>query len=150
MSEQVPPAPKSATPSRMKIVVAAAALALGVVGFLMLPRAPTSNPMHWYLGRCMANVKQLGVAIAMFADDHNGSLPEKIEDISQYRGSYTKLICPSAKDQIHCSYALTGATNVWGASTNTIILLEVEANHYGKRVVLFDDGRVELRAASDL
>lgn len=136
--------------SRIKIVIIIATLILAIVGFLLLSRAPTANPMHGHLGRCMANVKQLGLSIAMFADDHNGSLPEKLEDIAQYRGSDRILICPLAKDQTHTSYALTGLTNVWGVSTNTIILLEVEASHNGKRVVLFDDGRVELKADSDI
>ena len=136
--------------SRIKVVIVIGTLILSVVGFVLLLRAPTNNPEYGRLGQCMSNVRQLGLAIAMFAQEHNGSLPEKLEDISQYHSSDKILFCPSAKDTTHFSYVLTGATNVWGVSTNIIILLEVERNHYGRRHVLFDDGHVELRSDSDI
>ena len=99
---------------------------------------------------CASNLRAIGVAIVGFAYDHDGQLPEKLEGISQYDASDKILFCPSAKDKARYSYELTGATNLWGVSSNTIILIEIEPNHYGRRHVLFDDGHVELKAASEL
>ena len=123
---------------------------MGVIGFLLFVRRATQSRDYAHVLICASNVKALGRAIAEFAREHNGKHPEKLEDISPYGGSNKTFVCPSANDKSHFSYVLTGATNVWGVSTNTIILLEVEPNHYGRRHVLFDDGRVELKADSNL
>ncbi|MGD0060603.1 MAG: hypothetical protein ABSD58_14395 [Verrucomicrobiia bacterium] len=138
------------TSSRVKSAIGIAILILSVVGILVLLQAPISNPVDGRLALCMAHERQLGLAIAMFAEDHGGTLPGTLEDLAPYHGSTNVLFCPSAKDRIQYSYVLTGATNVWGAGTNTIILLEFEANHRGKRVVLFDDGHVDLKVDSEL
>ena len=128
------------------LVLGGAGPFLGIV----LMRAPTTNPEFGRRAQCISNLKALGIAIAGFAQEHDGKLPEKLEDMSEYYGSDRILFCPSAKDKTHYSYVLTGATNVWGVSSNTIILIEIDPNHYGRRHVLFDDGRVELKASSEL
>jgi hypothetical protein len=136
--------------SRIKIVIAIATVVIGIIGFQVLSRSLTESRDYARTLNCASNVRALGIAIAEFAHEHNGKLPEKLEDIFP-QGSFNKILfCPSAKDKSHFSYVLTGGTNVWGVSTNIIILLEVERNHYGRRHVLFDDGHVELRADSNL
>jgi hypothetical protein len=135
---------------RIRIVIGIAMLILGVVGILVLLRAPTSNPEDGRLALCMAHERQIGLAIAMFAKGNDGRLPQTLEELAPYHSSNNLLFCPAAKDRTHYSYVLTGATNVWGVSSNIIILIEFEANHHGKRVVLFDDGHVDLKADSEL
>jgi hypothetical protein len=136
--------------SRIKIVIVIAVFILGVVGLLLLLRAPTVNPEDRRLAQCLSHERQIGLAIAMFASENNGRLPETLEDLVPYHSSNRIFFCPSATDQTRYSYVLTGATNVWRANTNTIILVEFAPNHSGRRHVLFDDGRVELKADSDL
>lgn len=135
--------------TRVKVVIVIAVLVIGVISFLMLSQESTQGRDYARTLICASNARALGVAIALFTQEHNGSLPEKLEDISPYCATNRILFCPSAKDQTNYSYVLTGATNVWGA-TNTIILLEFEPNHNGRRHVLFDDGRVALKKASEL
>jgi prepilin-type processing-associated H-X9-DG protein len=131
-------------------VIVVATVIIGIIGFQVLSRSLAQSRDYAHVLICASNVKALGIAIAAFAHDHDGKLPEKLGDLSQYHTSDKIFFCPSAKDQIHYSYALTGATNVWGVSTNIIILQEDESNHYGRRHVLFADGHVELWADSKL
>ncbi|HVM62306.1 MAG TPA: hypothetical protein VMV72_15715 [Verrucomicrobiae bacterium] len=147
MNEQVPPPLSNKGSAHAKVAIVIGVLVLGALALLLLLRAPTANRDYARTLICASNLKAIGIAIAGFARDHNGRLPEKLEDVSHYYTSEKMLFCPSAKDQIHYSYVLTGATNVWGVSSNTIIVIEVEPSHYGKRHVLYDDGRVELVAS---
>jgi hypothetical protein len=64
------------------VIVLATAI-LGIVGLLLLLEAPTSNAEYESMAQCLSKERQFGVAIAMFAQEHNGSLPEKIGDLSQ-------------------------------------------------------------------
>ncbi|MGD0015999.1 MAG: DUF4190 domain-containing protein [Verrucomicrobiia bacterium] len=94
---------------------------------------------------CMNNVKQISVACAMYADQHNGRLPRNFDDLKEVIHSTKIFICPSAKDKTHYSFAFTGATNLWQSAPDVVILREIEANHRGKRTLLYDDGHVEQR-----
>jgi hypothetical protein len=94
---------------------------------------------------CASNVKQIALACALYAEKHDGKLPHNLEDLQSVIQPAKVFMCRSAKDQNHYSYAFTGATNRWGVSSSIVILQEIEANHYGGRFVLYDDGRVELK-----
>jgi hypothetical protein len=115
-------------------------LVIAVLAF----RSSTEGRDYVHVLVCASNVKALGAAIGRFAEEHDGKLPEKLEDLSHYYSSEKILFCPSRKAQTRYSYMLTGATVTWRI-TNVVILVEIEPNHYGKRHVLFDDGRVELQ-----
>jgi prepilin-type processing-associated H-X9-DG protein len=93
---------------------------------------------------CFSNVRRIGLACQMYADDYSGSLPQSIDLLTNYVDSSKPFICPSAKDRTHFSYELTGVTQKWGG-TNDVVLLEVEPRHRGRRTVLYGDGRVELQ-----
>ncbi|MGD0650119.1 MAG: DUF4190 domain-containing protein [Verrucomicrobiia bacterium] len=135
---------------------AVAGLVIGAVGLVMIPmlaaillpgiiqdRAARVKSQEM---RCINNVKLIGLACRMYADDHDGKLPRTLDDLMPYTNNTTKhSVCPSAKNQNHYSYAFTGLTNVWGVSSDTVILHEIEANHRGKRTLLYDDGHVEQR-----
>jgi len=95
---------------------------------------------------CISHVKQIGIACEMYADDYSKSLPQDLNQLTKYLGNTkNNFFCPSAKDRIHYSYEFTGATNKWQDDPNIVILREIERNHRGRRVVLYDDGHVELQ-----
>lgn len=164
----VPPVPPSPTP-RPKwqlLLCGSIGLLLILITAVLLFRASTAeNRNYAHMLVCAGNLKAIGAAIAEFAKEHDGKLPETLDDLSHYYGSARKhegqpetdrnsnrrfsptLFCPSLKDKAHYSYMLTGATNVWGI-TNVVIVVEIESSHYGKRFVLFDDGEVKLSAPS--
>lgn len=121
----------------------AGGVSLLFIGYLLL------HPLHNERTKareadCLSNVKAIGFACAMYADSHDGRLPRDFDDLKNQITSDKLFICPSAKDQTHYSYAFTGATNIWGVSSSIVILREIEPNHRGKRVVLYDDGHFAL------
>jgi len=94
--------------------------------------------------RCVSNVHQVGWAISMYADVHDGRIPRDLSDLRQYLPNLDKvLICPAASDTNHYSYEFVGVTNKWNESPNLIVLQEIEPRHHGWRTALFDDGHVE-------
>jgi hypothetical protein len=95
---------------------------------------------------CLSNIHGIGFACGMYADSNDGKLPHNFADLKGLITSTKLFICPSARDQIHYSYELTGATNVFGVDSSVVILREIEPNHHGKRNVLYDDGHAELVA----
>jgi len=95
---------------------------------------------------CIMNVKQIGLSCALYADEHSGTLPRKLDDLKPYTPSTKPFICPQARDNTGYSYAFVGVTNKWQADPNLIILREIEANHRGRRAVLFDDGHAEMKS----
>ena len=118
-----------------------AILGLGLTCLLALNSAKESSRAT----DCLSNVHGIGFVCAMYAESHDGRLPRNFDDLTNELSSTKILICPSAKDQTHYSYAFTGLTNVWGVSSNVIILSEIRPNHHGRRVLLYDDGHVELK-----
>lgn len=96
------------------------------------------------LAGCISNIRSIGLACAKYADSHNGMLPRKFDDLKEVSAPTEWFICPSAKNRAHYSYEFTGATNIWGVSSNIVILREIEPNHHGLRVVLYDNGHVAL------
>lgn len=128
----------------------AGGVSLLFIGYLYLhPLSQVERPERLRARVCQQNVRLISEAIDMYAQEHAGNIPQRLEDLRVYLPNLDKLlICQSAKDQTHYSYTLTGLTNVWGVSSRIVILREIEPNHQGKRVLLFDDGHVELKADS--
>jgi hypothetical protein len=125
---------------------------LGGVGFLMIPLmvaillpALAAAREEARAANCLSNLKASGLGFAMYADMHDGKLPRNFDDVKEVITSTKIFICPSAKDQTHFSYAFTGATNLWQSDPGVVVLREIEANHHGKRTLLFNDGHVEQR-----
>ena len=145
MSDQpslVPPV--SPISSRSKIALTILVLVVGVVGCLMLLQPSAQNREYARTLVCASNLKALGRAIAVYAQEHDGRIPNSFDEMSNYLASASLLICPSTKDRTHWSYEFTGGTNVWGVSSNIVVLRETEPKHYSRRHVLFDDGSVLL------
>lgn len=114
-------------------------LAVGML-FLWAKRAKNRAPT----AQCVSNVHQIGLAVSMYADVHNGTIPRAFSDLRLYLPNLDKvLICPAARDTNRYSYEFVGVTNKWNESPNLIVLQEIEPRHRGWRTVLFDDGHVE-------
>jgi uncharacterized protein DUF4190 len=135
---------------------AVAGLILGAVSLVILPFVGIFAAMlipalsqARYKAReatCIMNVKQIGLSCALYADENNGKLPRKLDDLKPYTPSTKPFICPQASDITRYSYAFVGVTSKWQEDPKLIILREIEANHRGRRTVLFDDGRAELKS----
>jgi len=131
---------------------AMAGLIMGCVSFLMIPiigilaamLLPALNQAREKARQavCMSNLKQIGLACAMYADNHNDKLPRKFDDLLPYVGSSKIFFCPSARDSTENSYEFTGATNVWGVAPEVVIVREKSAHHRRCEIVLYDDGHV--------
>ena len=135
------------TPPRTKRFVTAVLilvnLGLGLACFTALNRSREDAR----LAGCISNIRSIGLACAKYADSLNGLLPRKFDDL---RGTFAApewFVCPSAKDRVHPSYEFTGTTNIWGVSSNIVIFREIEPNHHGLRVGLYDDGHFGLEHA---
>ncbi len=96
------------------------------------------------------NVHEVGLACAMYAEQHDGSLPHRLDELRPYVTSTKIFFCPLAADTNRYSYEFVGLTNKWGEKPDLIVLREIEPRHGGRRTFLYDDGHAELRAASDL
>ncbi|MBN4074034.1 DUF4190 domain-containing protein [bacterium AH-315-E10] len=46
---------------------------------------------------CAGNIKQIGIAIALYSNDHEGNAPESLADITEYLPPGIVFICPSAQ-----------------------------------------------------
>lgn len=96
---------------------------------------------------CFTHVKTLGLAIALYANEHDGKIPQTFEDLAAYAGGEEtlrkQLVCPSAQDQSHSSYELLQGGKAWQSDAEAIVIREIERNHHGGRIVLFGDAHAE-------
>jgi len=139
-----------------------AVITLGGVLLLLPARHPSREPA--YRARCASNLRQIGQALQMYANDYLGPLPPsfdyliRLEDIPA-----DAFVCPTSVDEVatgptsqavaatvvgspgHCSYVYAGA-GLSGKSLTPkhILAYEPMKNHSnGGMNVLFGDGRVE-------
>jgi hypothetical protein len=149
-----PPVPPPAPPPSKKPVLVFAGLVLGAIGLstmipviimvtILLPALNAAREKAREVN-CISNVHQIGLGCAMYADAHNGSLPQKLDDLTNFVTMTKYFACPSSKDPTSYSYEFAGVTNKWGKDPHVIVLREIEANHRGRRVVLYDDGHAAL------
>ena len=141
-------APPSGTsgPAIALIVLCVAIIPLiGILAALLLPALSVARNKA-RAAVCMSHVKLIGLACDMYAGSNGGRLPQTLDSLTNGNLPSTKiLICPAAKDQTHYSYAFTGVTNHWMDNPDVVILREIEANHFGRRTLLYNDGHVEQR-----
>lgn len=125
--------------------------------------------------QCVNHVKQLAVSVMLYANDHDGRLPDAdrwCDQVQVYLGntSQSVLLCPAGNPADRCHYALNAELS--GAELNrisspaqTVLFVETEggwntsggpellakpSRHRGPRVVGFADGHVEMVPASRL
>jgi hypothetical protein len=96
---------------------------------------------------CMSNMKQIGLGIAQYCDDHNQQMPRTFDDILPYVGNSRKiLICPEAADQSTPSYYMVAGV-VWQDTNITVLVTEPDGNHGGRgHNALYNDGSVQWRS----
>jgi len=97
--------------------------------------------------QCLSNMKQISVAIDIYAKEHDGNIPRTFDDLRPYATNLDKLlICPSAKDRNHPSYQIVLGGGKWqGDNPDAIVVTESAADHRFGSHVLLDDGHVEYR-----
>lgn len=126
-------------------------LILGCIGLIIIPGilAAMLLPALGHArekareANCCSNVKQIGLMCAMYADTYNGKLPQELDVLTNIVHTTKIFYCPAAKDSTRYSYEFTGVTNEWQDNPDIVILREIEANHRGRRVILYIDGHVE-------
>jgi prepilin-type processing-associated H-X9-DG protein len=139
------------------------------VGHQTVWLARSERPMFEYRSRetanrvkCGSNLKQIGLALQLYAEKSGGRLPDSMIDLLlQEDLSPEVFCCPSSNDdrapgatpaeqvrQIqrgrHCSYVYHGRGMTWPCGDTVPIACEPLANHAGDGMnILFGDGHVE-------
>jgi hypothetical protein len=102
------------------------------------------------LAQCWDNMKQISLAIGLYADAHDGNIPQTFDDLHPYATNLDKLlICPSAKDTSHPSYQIVLGGGKWeryGNTPDAIVVTESQSDHRFGYHVLLDDGHVQFRS----
>jgi prepilin-type processing-associated H-X9-DG protein len=111
--------------------------------------------------RCASNLTQIGNAVLLYANDHNGHMPPGIAGLLEEDLTTAVLICPASNDTPafnpttqpteadvlaggHLSYIYLGAGFTYPASASAVIAYEPLSNHQGAGMnVLFGDLHVE-------
>ena len=157
--------------SRVRIIVVAVIASL--VGAVLLtevliPSGLRSRPMAARVW-CASNMRQIGQAIAMYANDHNGQFPDDLKTVLENEDVTSAVfVCPESNDQPavgsttqataaallqpgHLSYSYLGKGLTTQTVTNdTVILYEPLANHASKGMnAMFGDFHVEWLPAAD-
>jgi len=91
---------------------------------------------------CMNNLKQIGLAIAMYRLDNNEKFPSSLTDLStNYIDNPKVFVCPSDPTPADGSYTYTDPGS---NPLSTVSIVEDKAdNHTGGKNVLVVDGHVE-------
>lgn len=91
---------------------------------------------------CAAHLRQIGLGCHMYADEHNGKFPERLEVLrDDYLKDAQTLHCPAAAgraDSVSYGY-LKGVAKT---DDGKILAFDAEGNHPGGRHVLYCDGQV--------
>jgi prepilin-type processing-associated H-X9-DG protein len=91
---------------------------------------------------CATNLKGIGMALMIYANDHNDEFPPDLETlISKAEMSAQGLVCPAT--MLKDSYIYRGASITLDDTPWMITVYEKSGNHNGGRNVLFLDGHVE-------
>jgi len=104
---------------------------------------------------CLSNMRQIAVAMLLFADEHNEKLPNAdswAEAIQPYLKSHEVLRCPSDSSDAETSYAMNPALSgkslgLISDSSNTVLLYETgyedNPRHNGGNCYAFADSHVK-------
>ncbi len=88
---------------------------------------------------CANHLKQIGLSLQFYADDHNGKLPESVQHLIEYE--YFKvpelLVCPATSSSQY-EYDPNATLN-----PHSVVMWDNLGNHKEGRNVLFGDGHVE-------
>lgn len=117
--------------------------------------------------KCSSNMRQIGLAIVMYANEHGGAFPENLHEILEKEDITAEVfVCPSSNDTRavgpttravldefdtpgHCSYIYLGKGLDDKCDPQTPVLYEPPSIHHGGMNVLFADGHVEYFSGTD-
>lgn len=155
-------------PSRL---VAIAAVFVWIFLVLSLLFSSLSGPLDQSpREKCVSNMRQIGQAIAMYANEHGDRFPDDVKTILENEDlTPSVFVCPSSNDQPtppgpttqttaaallqpgHLSYIYLGkGLTSQTATADTVLLYEPLTNHSGDGMnVLFGDFHVEWLSASE-
>ena len=123
-----------------EIVVIAVLLAL--VGVFLWPARVNGPPGQW--AHCMSNIRQVGVAMLIYAEEHNGSYPESFGVLLK-AGPFLSprtFICPASGNKVPEDFPKKGLSHA--GREDIIVLYEKPGHHRASgRNCFFDDGHVE-------
>jgi prepilin-type processing-associated H-X9-DG protein len=92
---------------------------------------------------CMNNLRQVGLGLLMYADEHDDQLPPDLEfsTIGKYLASIPQILtCPATQKD---SYVYRGAAITVAGVPSMITAYDKKGNHQGGRNVVFLDGHAE-------
>jgi prepilin-type processing-associated H-X9-DG protein len=128
--------------------VSTAALVGGVAAGFALP-AMTRARGQAQRSACASNLKQIGLGIAMYKEDHGGRLPANLAELvnGKYISAKQVFKCPrDAKPEeiagLATSYHYVGALPP-DAKPDAVVAYDASPGNHGGRNVLFADGHVE-------
>lgn len=111
--------------------------------------------------KCAANMRTIGQAILLYAKDHEGHYPDRLEDLFKFDIISETFICPSSDDESapgstpaewaanlskpnHLSYIYIGRGLTHSTPVDRPVLYERDANHNNDGMnILFVDGHVK-------
>ncbi len=117
--------------------------------------------------QCASNMRQIGLAMMMYANEHGGAFPESLHEILEKEDITAEVfVCPSSNDTRavgpttravldefdspgHCSYIYLGKGLNDQCDPGTPVLYEPPSIHHGGMNVLFADGHVEFFSGTD-
>lgn len=158
--------------SRLARLVAIAIFSILGLGFLIALLLPSLGRQREPSNRvkCASNVRQIGQAIAIYANDHGGQFPPDLQTVLENEDVTASVFtCPSSNDTPAPTAATTQATAAGllqpghlsylylgkgltdqSAGVDTVILYEPLANHASAGMnVLFGDFHVEWLPAAE-
>ncbi|MBN2594443.1 MAG: hypothetical protein JXA81_13125 [Sedimentisphaerales bacterium] len=121
------------------------AVAGGAIGAgILMPALARSRQQAQY-AVSMSNLKQLGLAVIMYADDHDGKLPDSLEQAKQHYGNSKVLESPlKPKDFAGPSYIYVSGHSTKADSTYRQIVIYENPEYCQDTInALFLDGHVE-------
>ena len=121
------------------------AVAGGAIGAGVLMPALARSRQQARNAVSMNNLKQLGLAVIMYAEEHDGKLPENFEQAKQYYGDSKVLESPhKPKDFAGPSYIyVSGHSMNSGSTSQQIVAYENPKYCKDTIIALFLDGHVE-------
>ena len=123
---------------RLFLIIAATASVLGVVLTPAFFRAREEARKS----RCLGNLKQIGLAMAIYANDHDDEFPPTLNDLMPaYLTDEGFFHCPSDRSDKPSYFYVPGLT---AKDTRPILMVVIErgGTHADGRFVLFVDGHV--------
>jgi prepilin-type processing-associated H-X9-DG protein len=127
------------------VELAACAAIVGILGAVTFPVFSRAREKARQVS-CQSNLKQLALAMHMFAEDHEGHLPSALtwqRDLYPYTKNEQLLKCPSDESDQACSYAMNvrlSKANLNSLSTHAEEIVLYDADASGAPVKRHNDG----------